>query len=82
MTDRGRPINLHVIVSWKGKQVYYDDVKECSRDLNISVVSILNYVYGTTLPKYGMVFRKPTPEEKLLHEALKIETDEKDAETK
>ena len=75
MADRGRPINLHVIVSWKGKQVYYDDVKECSRDLNISVVSILNYIYGATLPKYGMIFRKPTPEEKLLHESLKIETD-------
>ena len=79
-----RPRKYGVVVEWKGHKHYYESVENCAADLGVSSVTIYNYLCGAFKAPMKATFKRYelSGEEKLLREALKIETDGKDAETK
>ena len=67
---------LPIRVTWKDKSVVYKSVDECAADLDISCVTVYNYLYGISKAYYGMKFEKLSKYERLLKEALEYVEDE------
>ena len=76
--------HLGVSVYDNGKIRYFDSMFKCAKYYNIPFLRLNDYIKGRKKPDNNRIFKTYyiTGEEKLLREALKIETDGKDAETK